>query len=261
MRALRVRRSFGLRCRRLALSWPFSLREAASGYAPDRAVTFFRFPERKSPKKGGPDGDGRPEADCSAVLGVWGLAPNSLRGLWPLRSNSRAKSVDEACCARGPKPLRSSTPPTGPKGNTGRCFATSPSTPRFGSARAERRVIVRCEARRIWCSGPRGWRRGAQGFGAARDSAHQQLTSRRLFERRERSEQSELGARPQIPSTAEQSGVAGPSPSGRLSFGSFSLAKQRKGTALSGAHPDAASRSEQDPQESKPRLQYLSPKG
>ena len=67
-----------------------------SGYAPDRAVTFFRFPERKSPKKGGPDGGGRPVADCSVVLGVWGLAPNSLRGLRPLRSDSRAKSVDEA---------------------------------------------------------------------------------------------------------------------------------------------------------------------
>ena len=56
-------------------------------------------------------------ADCSAVLGLWGLAPNSLRGLRPLRSNSRAKSEDEACCARGPKALRSSTPPTGPKSN------------------------------------------------------------------------------------------------------------------------------------------------
>jgi hypothetical protein len=72
---------FGLRYRSLVLllRGGCSLREAASGYAPDRAVTFFRFPERKSPKKGGPDGGGRPRADCSAVLGVWGLAPNSLR--------------------------------------------------------------------------------------------------------------------------------------------------------------------------------------
>ena len=62
--------------------------------------------------------------------------------------------------------------------------------------------------------GPRGRRRGAQGFGAARDSALRQLTSRRLSERRERSEQSEFGARPQTPSTAEQSALGRPPPSG-----------------------------------------------
>jgi hypothetical protein len=258
MRALGVRRSFRLIIRqaqdrvrfadrRLALSWPFSLREAVSGCAPDRAVTFFCFAKRKSPKKRRPDGGGRPMADCSAVLGFWGLAPNSLRSLRSLRSDSRAKSVDEACCARGPKPLCSSTPPTGPKRNT--VVASQLPYPHLAShrARAKRRVIMRCAASRIWCSGPRGWRRGAQGFGGARDSAHQQLTSRRLSERRERSEHSELGARPHTPSTAEQSAAGRPPPSGRLSFGSFSLAKQRKGTALSGAYPDAASRSEKKP--------------
>ena len=54
--------------------------------------------------------------------------------------------------------------------------------------------------------GPRGRRRGAQGFGAARDSALRQLTSRRLFERSGRRPRSEFGARPQSTSTAEQSG-------------------------------------------------------
>jgi len=103
-----------------------------------------------------------------------------------------------------------------------------------------------CAANNCIALGPRGGRRGAQGFGAARDSALRELTSRRLSERRERSEHSEFGARPQSPSTAEQSALGRPPPSGRLSFGSFSLAKQRKGTALSGAHPDAASRSEQE---------------
>ena len=51
------------------------------------------------------------------------------------------------------------------------------------------------------------------------------------------------------PAKSEHRRAVGPGPNGeggRLSFGSFSLAKQRKGTALSGAHPDAASRSEQD---------------
>jgi len=71
----------------------------------------------------------------------------------------------------------------------------------------------------------------------------QHLTSHRLSER---SERSELGATPQRPSTAEQSGAAGPPPSGRLFFGDFLLAKQKKVTRLSGRNPDAASRSEQD---------------
>ena len=100
--------------------------------------------------------------------------------------------------------------------------------------------------------GPRGRRRGAQGFGAARASALRQLTSRRLSERSERSERSEFGARPQSASTAEQSALGRPPPSGRLFFGDFLLAKQKKVTALSGAHPDAASRSEQKQRQSTP---------
>jgi hypothetical protein len=44
--------------------------------------------------------------------------------------------------------------------------------------------------------GPRGWRRGAQGFGAARVSALRQLTSRRLSERSGRRPRSEFGAGP-----------------------------------------------------------------
>ena len=48
---------------------------------------------------------------------------------------------------------------------------------------------------------------------------------------------------------------------GRLFFGDFLLAKQKKVTALSGAHPDAASRSEQEIRESSTGLRYLSPNG
>ena len=173
----------------------------------------------------------------------------SFAALTALRQTARSQLTKRAD-ARGPKPLRSSTPPTGPKSNPVVASQLSHASLRIG--RAKRPVIVRCAASRIWCSGPRGWRRGAQGFGAARVSAHQQLTSRRLSERRERSEQSELGARPQTPSTAEQSGVAGPPPSGRLSFAYFSLAKQRKVGRLSGRHPDAASRSEQDQRQTAP---------
>ena len=138
--------------------------------------------------------------------------------------------------------------------------------------RATLRVLSRrCEARRGQgklrsndriALGPRGRRRGAQGFGAARDSALRQLTSRRLSERSERSERSEFGAGPKSRAPQSSPALAGPPPSGRLSFGSFSLAKQRKGTALSGAHPDAASRSEKKLHANAgTRLRYLSLSG
>jgi len=116
-------------------------------------------------------------------------------------------------------------------------------------SRSERRIAL----------GPRGRRRGAQGFGAARASALRQLTSRRLSERSEQSERSEFGARPQTPSTAEQSALGRPPPSGRLFFGDFLLAKQKKVTALSGAHPDAASRSEQNQRQSEASIHEADP--
>jgi len=117
------------------------------------------------------------------------------------------------------------------------------------------------EAERRIAFGPRGRRRGAQGFGAARASALRQLTSRRLSERSERSERSEFGAGPEHRAPQSSPALAGPSPSGRLFFGDFLLAKQKKVTALSGAHPDAASRSEQPPRKGGTRLRCLSPNG
>jgi hypothetical protein len=128
-------------------------------------------------------------------------------------------------------------------------------------AEAKRGVMGCCEATTRIAPGPRGWRRGAQGVGAARVSALRQLTSRRLSERSGRRPRSEFGARPQNLSTAEQSAIGRPPPSGRLFFGDFLLAKQKKVTALSGAHPDAASRSERTRRKSRARLRYLSPNG
>ena len=53
--------------------------------------------------KGDPTVAVRPGPDCSAVLGLCSVAPNSLRSLCSLRSNSRAKSVDEGAA----RPLQS----------------------------------------------------------------------------------------------------------------------------------------------------------
>ena len=53
---------------------------------------------------------GRPahRAGCPAALGVEAPPSSSLRGLQPLRSDSDGELGDEARCARGPRPLRSS---------------------------------------------------------------------------------------------------------------------------------------------------------
>jgi hypothetical protein len=70
------------------------------------------------------------------------------------------------------------------------------------------------------------------------------------------------------PAKTEQRRAVGPRPTGEqgaFSFGSFSLGKQRKGTALSGAHPDAVDQARQKPpreaRANQARLRYLSPSG
>ena len=114
-----------------------------------------------------------------------------------------------------------------------------------------------CAANDRIALGPLQSRRAAQGFAGARDSAHQQLTSGSRLN---------AAAAGRVVSSArpaktEQRRAIGPRPTGdegRLSFGSFSLAKQRKGTRLSGRKPDAASRSEQDLQgKAQARLRYV----
>jgi hypothetical protein len=189
------------------------------------------------------------------------LAPNSLRGLRPLRSDKRRE-------VRGRSVLRTqlqspallSSSEGGDEHQIrlashrlhGLGYALPMRSEACGSLRSNDRIAL----------GPRGWRRGAQGFGAARVSAHQQLTSRRLSERRERSEQSEFGARPQTPSTAEQSASGRPPPSGPPFFAYFLSGKRKKVSRLSGRHPDTASRSEQKPHANAgTRLRYLSPNG
>ena len=74
------------------------------GCAPGRAVTFFCFAKRKSPKKRRPHLAGRPRADCSALLGQDGKSTNSTR----VRASNMWTSVSVVSCAsrrlrRGPK--------------------------------------------------------------------------------------------------------------------------------------------------------------
>jgi hypothetical protein len=81
-----------------------------------------------------------------------------------------------------------------------------------------------------WCIGSSGPLRRAE-----------QRSGRRIKKRSCLSPQGEFCAS-RLPRAAQGSPRRGPRNRGRLSFGSFSLAKQRKGTALSGAYPDAVHR-------------------
>jgi hypothetical protein len=102
------------------------------------------------------------------------------------------------------------------------------------------------------------------GLCRARVSAHQQLTSGGCS-----SAVSEANvassARPAKTEHRREVAPRATGEQGALSFGSFSLGKQRKGTALSGAHPDADEQVRQkyprDSGTSGARLRYLSPSG
>jgi len=113
-----------------------SLREAASGCAPDRAVPFLCFAKEKEPKERrpcSPVGLGPTALRCS-VMGVRGR--NSLRGLWPLRSNICPKSEDEARSrAPPPSPALLDGSPRGPRAMPRLRHRV---TPRFASARSSR---------------------------------------------------------------------------------------------------------------------------
>jgi hypothetical protein len=133
---------------------------------------------------------------CAARSGVAPL--NSLRSLRSLRSNRRGESVDEARAAHAPTPaLRCSSPPKSPPpGSACRevhgygCSNQTPPTCLQRRARAGR-------------SAPRR-RREAQGSWPRAQRASM-TDSSRLFERRERSERSELSDVATRPSIAGKS--------------------------------------------------------
>jgi len=126
-----------------------SLREAASGCAPDRAVTFSCLPKRKSPKRRAPSspvGLGPTALRCSCFAARAELATRpagaALRQLREVRSRGTlSRPAAKPCAARR---LR-----RGPKSNTSPASRAFP--PRLASPRRERSDAPwsRCEARRI----------------------------------------------------------------------------------------------------------------
>ena len=132
-----------------------------------------------------------------------GPAGNSLRSLRSLRSDTPAlKSVVDARCARGPGILRSSPPQMraaglpGPALQQQRWRTDRPAT--MGGWRGERCPLrVSRESAR------------SAGIGRSARSAPRELTPRGVFERRERSERSELPRGRPMPSIAAQSAPPG----------------------------------------------------
>jgi hypothetical protein len=127
------------------------------------------------------------------------------------------------------------------------CCSTRSITPlRAPRADAQRGVDREVAKQRRIALGPLLSRRAAQGFAGARASAPQQLTSGSCLNAASTA-RVVSSARP---AKTEQRRAVGPRPTGEegaLLFGDFLLGKQEKVTALSGAPPDAASRSDKTP--------------
>jgi hypothetical protein len=112
-------------------------------------------------------------------------------------------------------------------------------------AEAKRGVLGKLRSNDRIALGPRGWRRGAQGFGAARVSALRQLTSRRLSERSGRRPRSEFGAGPKDRAPQSSRPQADRYRRVPLSLVTFFRGSERKLLPCRGHIPTSASRSEQ----------------
>ena len=188
----------GLRCWMCFLwfdGWLTLRAPAGRDARPAAHLLFFASPKKSRQKKGDPTGR-VPSLRCGqpAMLAPGAVLRNSLRSLRSLRSNSRSKSVHEAwaCCAAHARP----TPCASRHGQRGVQLQPGPSlrsAPVLAFARAERSddpcgfpTPLRLRLRRRAC-----------GVARAAQHARASLTdSPRLFERSERSEQSEFCGAP-----------------------------------------------------------------
>jgi hypothetical protein len=150
----------------------------------------------------------------------------SFAALTALRQTARSQITKRAAHA-APKPCAPRRHPRDPRAIRS-LLRNFPSTPRFASARSARCSSSRCEASRVWCLPPPSDELSSTGLCGARASAHQQLTSRRLFERSERSERSEFGAAAKTEQRKAALAPRGPSRQGRF-LCPLSLSTQRKG--------------------------------
>ena len=147
---------------------------------------------------------------CGRLLcGARVLGPRAQLALFaaltPLRQTSRSQLLMRAN-ARGPKALRSSTPPTGTRTPDSARFAShNDASLRSRPMRSEvwTGKVAKQRPHCFWA--PWEASRSAGVWGRARQRASS-TDFARLSERSGRRPRSEFGARPQTPSTAEQSG-------------------------------------------------------
>jgi len=168
--------------------------------------------------------------------------------------------VVDARYARCRKALRCSARP---KGETNTRFASL----RIG-ARARLRHRARCEARwdreslrskQPYCSwAPWEASTSAGVWGRVR-STLRQLTSRGCLSAAAAGREASSARGPKHRAPQSSPALSRPPPSGPPFFGDFLSGKRKKVTALSGAYPDAASRSEQTPRKSTARLRQAQP--
>ena len=90
-----------------------------AGSSPRRASHFLCLPKESNPRKGPPFA-GRPRADCSALLVLWGTRRTRFVRIAHCAQTGVAKSVHEARCACCPKALRCSTALKGPRQSNAR---------------------------------------------------------------------------------------------------------------------------------------------
>lgn len=151
----------------------FSLREADVGMCPRQGSNFLLLRQKKVTKEKATRRwrSARGRLLCGARS--LGPAPNSLRGLRPLRSDKRREVRLRSVLRTRPQSPALLDATHGAQEQCGRCFATSPVHLASHRARAKRRVTVRCEASRIWCSCPPSDELSSAGLCGARVSAHQ----------------------------------------------------------------------------------------
>ena len=100
---------------------------------PRQGSNFLLLAQEKVTKEKGTLLAGRPRADCSALLGLWGSRRTHFAACGRCVQTGVAKSEDEARCACSPKALRCST---AHQGAQEKARLRHRVTPRFASARS-----------------------------------------------------------------------------------------------------------------------------
>jgi hypothetical protein len=161
---------------------------------PRQGSNFLSLPRKKVTKE---RGTRRWRSACGRLLcgaRSLGPAPNSLRGLWPLRSDKRREvRLRSALTRAAPKPCAPRRHPRGPRAIQVVASQLPSTSLRIGRERSDA-SSSRCEASRVWCSSPPSDELSSTGLCSCVRSTLRNLPSRRLSEWRERSEQSEFGA-------------------------------------------------------------------